>query len=210
MSVDPSQLSAQLAPFGPYFRVHWDDLGIPPSAAQRIRAVSATFGAGVPERVSASVAHLDLVSRMLSPLLGAAVVAGLGLRPAAVLATAGEPVLVLPRRVTTREPDLAWAEEILRGPVAELDAAFHVSLDNARIRRGNVVSALHGAAGVLQTVAPEHVQRTQEILALFLEHPTLQDSWTSPPFARTTCCLIYQVPGHGLCGDCALKAGRRR
>ena len=209
MPVETSQLSTQLAPFGPYFRVHWDELGIPPSAAQRIRAVSAVLGRNVPERVNASVAHLDLVSRVLSPLVGAAVVAGIGLRPATVLVTAGEPIPVLSHRVTTREPDQAWAEEILRGPVAELDAAFHVSLDNGRIRKGNVVSAINGAGGVLNTIAPEHIRRTEQIVGLFLNHPNLLDSWTAPPFLRNSCCLIYQAPGHGMCGDCALKLGRR-
>lgn len=29
-------------------------------------------------------------------------------------------------------------------------------------------------------------------------------------FVRRSCCLYYQVPGGGLCGDCVLRTGRRR
>lgn len=211
MAPPPLELVAdRLAPFGPYFRLQVNGSGLPVNAASRIRALRPTLTGprahSVADRVVAGTAHLDLAAHLVSPLIGAAVVCDVGLMLPELRLVPGRPVPVVPPLTPTREPDQLWADQVLAGPVAELDAAFAAILPNAAIRSGNVASAVHGCGLVLRSVAPETAERTNSLVNLLLLHPRLRSSWTAPPFIRNSCCLLYRATRpERYCGDCVLR-----
>ena len=66
-----------------------------------------------------------------------------------------------------------------------------------RLLWGNVASALHAAPRVL--ALPAARPWAAEMLQMMpLKGEMLGDR-------RATCCLFYEVPGGGLCGDCVLS-----
>jgi ferric iron reductase protein FhuF len=66
-----------------------------------------------------------------------------------------------------------------------------------RLLWGNVASALHAAPRVLEL--PQAGAWAAELLAM----PPLRGEMLGD--RRATCCLFYEVPGGGLCGDCVLS-----
>ena len=92
---------------------------------------------------------------------------------------------------------------------------------SAQVLRGNVASALAGAAGIIADSRPDHAERAGRIVERVLALPPLAgsgelvrpDPSRSRRFlVRNNCCLYYRIPGGGLCGDCMLtpEADRRR
>ena len=84
--------------------------------------------------------------------------------------------------------------------------------------RGNVASALAGAAAVLAGTCPARAEAaywlTAQMLALEPWRGTGEfvlsgPGGSRPQFVRHSCCLLYRVPGAGTCGDCVLTAARR-
>ncbi|WP_045299692.1 (2Fe-2S)-binding protein [Saccharothrix sp. ST-888] len=240
---------AQLQALGPYFALDLHDPDEPPQPpwrpmgelvtdasvlADRIEAVRAFLAAGggqaadaVETRVAASVVHLGLAARILSPALALAVLDGCagpltlaGLRWQPQLGSAFP--LSRARDTVTRslgtEADVADAlgSGLFDGAIAELataTAAFGVS---EHILRGNAASGLNGAATVLAAARPEHAPRVRAVLARVLRHPALAGAGAvvDGSFRRRSCCLIYRAaPGRAgaLCGDCVLtgRPGRR-
>jgi hypothetical protein len=143
-------------------------------------------------RVAASVAHLGLVARLLSPALGIAALSDTHAFPS------------LDPRTTWWQPELGGAsplslpdEPLVDGfpatPIDDLSVAFAHSPLSPLIIRGNVDSARHTAATIIGRVIPA--------LA-----PTPAPN-PAQRFRRRSCCLIYRAapPGRGrLCGDCPL------
>ena len=101
---------------------------------------------------------------------------------------------------------------------ATFGAVFRLS---QHVLRGNVASALAGASVVLALAFPERAEPagrlTAQVLALgwlrgtgqFVQPDPGQPRWF---LTRRSCCLLYRVPGAGMCGDCVLrreKPGRR-
>ena len=236
---------------GPYFAWEpWDggpgwrplaDLWDPDVAAERVDAARDTLVKmsglardDIGEREVASITFLGLASRLLSPLLAAATVGGalplpdggrLWWRP-----VAGGPLPFAYRDLSAAScvgwDATALAEALtahgVRGlvePLLEVYAQrFSVS---AQVLRGNVASALGGAAGMLADTAPEHAGRTASVVAEMLARPPLQGTAElvrpSPDherwfLVRNNCCLYYRIPGAGTCGDCVLtqEPERRR
>jgi hypothetical protein len=185
------------------------------------------------ERVAASIVFLGLAARLVSPPLGAAVLGGvvpdltldnLWWRP-----VDGGPVPLAaggPGPVTGREiGDAASGERLddaavllsercvqgMAGPVAgAFQARFRLS---PLVLRGNIASALAGAAGMLARSFPDRAetagQLTARILALGPLRGTgelVQPDASQPRrfLVRRSCCLYYRVPGAGTCGDCVL------
>ena len=81
------------------------------------------------------------------------------------------------------------------------------------VLRGNIASALAGAAGMLARSFPDRAetvgQLTARILALGPMRGTgelVQPDASQPRrfLVRRSCCLYYRVPGGGTCGDCVL------
>ncbi|SFE52001.1 FhuF 2Fe-2S C-terminal domain-containing protein [Actinacidiphila alni] len=209
-----------------------------PALAERVAGVRrylAAMGGGPPEtvetRVAASVAHLGLVARVLSPMLALAVLRGevaSGLRLADLR---WRPVLGGPFPLSLPDPppgdDLsgaplealaaALARDLLDGPVRELTDAFAPFRVSPHILRGNTASALNGAAGMLAAARPADAGRVRSLAAALLDRPPLRGTSTREGtaeagayrFRRRSCCLIYRAaPGRAgaLCGDCALAS----
>lgn len=148
--------------------------------------------AAVEPRVAASVAHLGLVARVLSPALALAVLRGEvtpGLRLAELR---WQPVLggPFPLSLPDTAPgasstgsagdDLAaaLARHLLDGPVRELADAFAPFRVSPHILWGNTASALNGAAGMLAAARPADADRVRSLAALLLDRPPLRGTST--------------------------------
>jgi hypothetical protein len=235
----PASASAQLAALGPFFAVgfHAADgkpsgdwrpmrglLDDPAVLDGRVAAVRAFLAAGTAQdpdavelRVAASVVHLGLVARIIAPMFGLTLLQGQA--PALfVRDLRWQPTLggMFPLSLPSSSPDPA--PTILDGAVAELSplaARFGVS---AHILRGNVASAIGGAATAATTTRPDLADAARALLADLLGHPLIAGSAHLEPagtLRRHSCCLIYRAAPDrdgGLCGDCALapRRGKRR
>ncbi|GAA3525030.1 (2Fe-2S)-binding protein [Amycolatopsis ultiminotia] len=188
-----------------------------PVLRQRVAGVQEVLAAGggrVELRVAASVAHLGMVARLCSPAL--ALAAGHGRVPDFAGAwwqpTVGGAVpLSLRENAIGRPPAVvaAFDERILQGPVARLDRAVAGFSLAENVRRGNVASALNGAATVLRSQRPEWTAAITELLGGLERLPALAGTATRTGgrFRRRSCCLIYRAaPDHAgpKCGDCVL------
>jgi FhuF 2Fe-2S C-terminal domain len=186
--------------------------------------------AEVAERVAASIVFLGLASRLVSPSLGAAVLGGvvpyltldnLWWRP-----VEGGPVPLAAGPVTGRgigdrpagrlldDAAMLLSERCVRGmadPVARaFQGLFRLS---PLVLRGNIASALAGAAGMLARSFPDRAETAAQLTARMLALEPLRGSGelvqpdASQPrrfLVRRSCCLFYRVPGGGTCGDCVL------
>ncbi|MEV7603058.1 (2Fe-2S)-binding protein [Kitasatospora sp. NPDC089797] len=202
----------------------------PAASAERVagaRGHLAAAGGQPPEaverRVAASVTHLGLAARVLSPAFGVAVLDGAlfgyGLREARWQPTPGGLFpLSLPARAAVPLADPAelaerFAAEVLDGAVRELTEAFAAFGVPPRIGWGNVASAVNGAAAAVVRSAPQLAGRARQLAALLLDRPPLRGAGTvaadGTRFRRRSCCLIYRAApdrAGGLCGDCVLSA----
>ncbi|MFI0898294.1 hypothetical protein [Streptomyces sp. NPDC020983] len=205
----------------------WQALDGPAVAARAgaVRAWLAAAGGRPPEaveaRVGASVAHLGLAARLVSPALAAAVLHGtlLDHRLAAVRwrPVLGGPVPLSLPAAALRGPALppgaladAFAARLHDGPLAEL-AALHVPLGVSRhILLGNTASAVNGAAAMIAAARPRLAAATAAFAAALLDREPLRaqrDRTAAGAFRRRSCCLIYRAAPDrrgALCGDCAL------
>jgi hypothetical protein len=78
-------------------------------------------------------------------------------------------------------------------------SGFRVS---SRVLRGNVASALDGARQAIDSPAVDDLVRD----ALGLGELSGTAAQLPPTFRRASCCLLYRLPGRGLCGDCVLTS----
>jgi hypothetical protein len=178
-------------------------------------------GNAVPERVIASITFLGVASRLLSPPLGAQVLAG---------------VLPVPR------PEQLWWRPVPGGPwpiaysggvgsgdfaggvvgglVTPVLRAFRDRFVlSPQVLWGNVASALAGAAGVLADQRPDRAESAGRLAGDLLAAPPLAGTGTlvqpAAPhprrfLVRHNCCLYYRIPGGGTCADCVLTADADR
>ncbi|WP_148588666.1 (2Fe-2S)-binding protein [Streptomyces sp. WAC01526] len=248
---EPSAAStAHLAALGPFCAFETHPAGSEPSPPWRPLSEAAQEGSGVlrgrvasvraslaansgrpPEavapRVAASVAHLGLVARVISPVLGLAALHGLPSRPLTLgdlwwgSALGGAFRMSLPREAVTpvaggdTRTAGAIAADMLDGPVRALVDAFAPFSVSRRILWGNVASAVNGAATGITAAAPGLEQPARAVALAFLRQPQLRDTHTlethNGRFTRRSCCLIYQAAPNAagaVCGDCVLVRGR--
>jgi ferric iron reductase protein FhuF len=189
------------------------------------RSLAARHGVELDEidaRAAASLHFLAVAARLVSPVLagiarhGVTLDTDLGLgwwRPG----TDGPIPLgwapVHPVAVTSAAEAATLIERGLLGrvvaPLADVVAAtFGVS---PHVIRGNVASALNGAAIVLGASRRTLVIRPEAVVATLLTRGWLVGAGrytTEGRFFRNNCCLYYRVPGGGPCADCVLVAGR--
>jgi hypothetical protein len=186
--------------------------------------------AEVTERVAASIVFLGLAARLVSPSLGAAVLGGVV--PSLTLDNLwwrpvdGGPMPLAAGPVTGREigggADGEWLDEaagaLSRGCVRGLvepvmDAFRELFRVSPLILRGNIASALAGAAGMLASGFPDRAETAGQLTARILDLPPLRGSgeFVQPDVSnprrflvRRSCCLYYRVPGGGFCADCVL------
>jgi hypothetical protein len=195
----------------------------PAVLGERVAEVRRLLAAGpgapvVDQRVPASIVHLGLVARLLSPPLGAALVAGVlpaappgrvhlrlaGANPLPLALSSPEPVAV-PDPVSIAD---ALALHWLGPAVAPLTATVHERFRlSRRVLTGNVASAAAGALLAAGTALPELAPRATAVLEALLAAGPLAgtgDLRADGSFVRRSCCLFYRLPGAGTCGDCLL------
>lgn len=218
----PAQALAAAAALGPFCTV---DPSAGPGAVDladgarlleaRAGAVAGVLGPAAGLREVRSLVHLGVVARVLSPALGAALVAGVLPVPGRVVL---QPVGSNPVPMTwsgvrlvevpgPRHVAAALAEHWLAplvGPWTDAVAARSVS---RRVLTGNVVSALHGTGVVVGAARPDLAGRTRAVLdALLTDGPLAGTGGWRPDgsFARRSCCLLQRLPRAGACADCVL------
>ena len=244
-----------LATLGPFFAVQSHDAGSAPDAGwrpfsdlvdvpevlrTRVDAARAVLAAGRPIetieiRVAASVVHLGLAARLLSPLLALAALHDLDHVPAlsdirwrdtlggVVPLSLPHPLLEGP---APAHPDWdRWATDLVAGPLADVSRAVAALTPSAHTRRGNIASAVHGAVTVLSNAVPDRraagpAERSRTLGRLLLDRPELRAAAGGEPgtsaFRRRNCCLIYRAAeparpatirtARPICGDCVLTA----
>jgi hypothetical protein len=206
-SVAWQPFSALLAPDSPVLRAE--------VVALRAR-LAAQAGVAIDEvapRVAASLWFLGWSARLVSPWLAATAIAGGApvLPPDQLL---WQPTRAQPVRLAVRDiadaalagPDDLYAacvEALVRPLLAATAETFPVS---RRLLWGNVASAAAGAAAAAATMVPTRAVAARAALDRLLTTGELvgQGEWRGPVFVRRSCCLLYRVPGAGLCGDCVL------
>jgi len=236
-----------LAAFGPFFAVQthlpgsiphepWHamnelvegpDVLMDRVAAVRVRLAVASGQSpdGVELRVAASVTHLGLVARLVSPALAVAVISGEMLevdleatRWQRVVGGAFPLSVLRPADTDASGPDAhpelltgLLARRVLDGPVRDLVEATAALSVSRHVLWGNVASAIHGAASMIATRQPAWANRSRVIASLLLDQPPLRDTSVASVaggFRRRSCCLIYRaVPkaARAVCGDCVLS-----
>lgn len=254
MSVGPesaaesSAASAQLAALGPFFAAESHDPNAAPTGpwrsmaelfddpdamSQRVYSVRAYLSAAggrdrppeaVEPRVAASVTHLGLAARTLSPFYALAVTrrrlpSTVGLRDLRWQPASGStfalsiPGLDRAAPIHDDETSETMARDVESLAIELCDAMrpFGVS---PRVLWGNVASALNGARIALSAADPGLAARARadddDVKAL-LSRPLLADAWrrtAAGAFQRRSCCLIYRAAPDrrgALCGDCVLS-----
>jgi ferric iron reductase protein FhuF len=192
--------------------------------AAEVRAVLAAGpGSPIPDpAVVASLTHLGLVARLVSPLLGAGLLGGvLPVTPVEhvhVRLAGANPVplaLVSTSTAAAASPqDLASAFHRfwLIPAVEPLTLAVRASTPISRqVLDGNVASAIAGALQMAATARPELSAPADTVLDELLASGLLAGAGRrrdDGSFVRRSCCLFYRLPGAGTCGDCVL--GERR
>jgi hypothetical protein len=233
---------ADNATIGPFFNVHTHLPGMPPPApwrrmtelidtpdvlaarVDRIReALGTTAGRTANQievRVAASVAHLGLTARILSPLLALSITTGVV--PAVTLnqlywqdELGGAFPLSISAPIEPETPPargIAWlaaafSEQILDGPVAAITTAVRGARPVSElILWGNVASAVVSAGTLITTQRPDFAGDIAALTVALFEQPTLHGTGDlGPPFWRRSCCLIYRIASPAptaICGDC--------
>ncbi|WP_328608628.1 (2Fe-2S)-binding protein [Amycolatopsis sp. NBC_00345] len=228
-------MTEDFAGLGPFFAVHthvtgatatppWrplDELVADESVlGSRIASVRTALAGGRPDdavewRVAASVTHLGMVARLLSPALAFAVRDGTVL-DLGLAGTWWEPVPGGAVPLSVRPPSGpplpddalvdALASQVLDGPIRLVTGLFPLS---GQVLWGNVASAVNGAATMLGTDRPEWTVRAHALATALLDRAPLLGTSTRAEgrFRRRSCCLIYRVAPTGsgaVCGDCVL------
>jgi len=167
-------------------------------------------------RLAASSLHLGIAARLLSPGIGAAV--AFSALPA--LTTTSVRVHITdthtPRFAMT---GVAWSEVADTTAAAgalgrsvlvvltELGRALHALVGlSPQVSRGNLISAANGAVTVMALTRPQLRTPGRTLIRELLEIEPLCGTghFEGDQLIRRSCCLFYQVPGAGLCGDCVL------
>jgi hypothetical protein len=236
----PRDVLGDLAGLGPFFAVDAHPAGAEPAPPWRpgrelaepsgpllariesVRAALAERGGCPPGdielRVAASVMHLGLTARLVSPALAALAGRGrLDLRLDGLWwqDTAGGPV---PLSV----PDPGGAERSGAGPADDCrrlldeviapvtEAVSGLVPVSPRVLWGNVASAVNGAAGMVAAQRADLSEQAWAVAAAFFRSPRLgrERRPPGPSFRRSSCCLIYRLAPAGpraVCGDCVLR-----
>lgn len=221
-----------LAALGPFFAVERHDAGtpvqepwrpmseifdVPGVLADRVRVVREVLAASaarapheIEPRVAASVMHLGMVARLISPMVGYAALTGRMLT--VDLDTArwqAFPGGAFPLSLPLDVADRPTAGEFIDGPIAQLVSATLATVKlSPGLLWGNVASAVNGAAMVIATNRPDLGERVFDICSDVLADRRLRGSTYTPPgvgFRRRSCCLIYRTTSHtpqAICGDC--------
>jgi ferric iron reductase protein FhuF len=188
-------------------------------ARRRMAVAAGTSADSFEPRATASIWHLGIAARLVSPALGAAVLArwvprldnllwspetatgpdGLAIRAADI---EGTPVADAAGAAAAIEAGVVGTA--IRPITESVSALAAVS---ANVLWGNVWSAFAGAATVLAAGRPTAGRAAVDVVRMLVATTphTLAGGYDSAGrFRRDTCCLYYRLPRGGLCGDCVL------
>lgn len=209
-------------PWRPFERLAGGDL-LPARIAAVVAVLAeraAVAADQIDPRAAASLVHLGLAARLVSPPLAAAVLGGavLHLDPQRLYwRDVLGPVPLTHPGLTATSVDPEDAEAIAaatvaalaQGPVAGLTAAIGEIGVSRQVLWGNVASSFAAAAAGLVRCAPDRASTVHHVVQrVFAREPLHgQGSFGAAApsgFKRTSCCLYYRIPGGGYCGDCVL------
>jgi hypothetical protein len=198
-----------------------NDAGVARTYARRAQsAIAASMRvdvADVPIKAAASSVHLSIAARLLSPVIGAATC--LATFP---LLTAknvfwqqtsthrmelGVADAELARVTGPRQSANAIADSLIGDVLRPLNETMRLATAlSQKVLWGNIASAANGAVTVLSQSRPADEPRGRALVAALIATDPLRDAAEilDGQFRRRNCCLFYQVPGAGYCGDCVL------
>lgn len=190
---------------------------------RRLAEATGCTSGDVEWRVAASAFQQGLASRLLSPVLGAALCHGY-LLDAAQLHwdphRTGPLVLALgagragPAPTRAQELAAGLTRRVLTAVLEPVGGALRAQgRVAAGLLWGNAASALAGAVHTLGGARPERAEEGITLARLLLERGPLAGGGVfvpvagegPPAFRRTSCCLYYRLPGRAVCGDCVLQ-----
>lgn len=175
----------------------------------------------IPVKVAASSFQLGISARLLSPVIGATTCFGTVplLSPGSL--TWQPTPKHFPRFAIT---DVGWAvaptparaadlisASLLTGVLEPLNNKLRTLMSlSPQVTWGNAISAANGAVTVLSMSRPQHEGAGRALVRALLETEALTGSgrFTGGKFVRHSCCLFYQAPRSGLCGDCVLTVSQ--
>ncbi|MGV0741296.1 (2Fe-2S)-binding protein [Mycolicibacterium sp. XJ870] len=173
--------------------------------------------ADVPLKAAASSVHLSIASRLLSPVIGAAItLSKIPVLDADSLVwqrdSSHRPLLAVTRLQWIAATGSAQTAATIAGTVVgEVLGPLNETMRRAvalspQVLWGNVASAANGAVTVLAQSRPADEHRGRALIAALMVTDVLRDAAeiADGRFRRRNCCLFYQVPGGGYCGDCVL------
>lgn len=157
-------------------------------------------------RAVASTMALGLFSRLLSPVLGAAVLGSVTLpadpRTTWLRRVQRGPIPLATTAAPTRADPLAALEGLVLPLVTLISQSCRLS---RKVLIGDVAAAVVGSCEVIGAARPDLAGAAQTIRAGLLTTPQLRGSGTTEgPFVRSSCCLIWQLPMHYICSNCVL------
>ena len=172
----------------------------------------------IDHRAAASIWHLGVVARIVSPVVGAVAAAWWTPRLDRLLwrrdgdrqpmfgIRAGD--LAGVRTETAADAAQAVHAGVVRTIVTPLTrTASDAAAVSEHVLWGNVWSAFAGAAAVAVSAGPDVGRTAAAVVRAVVETADrpLAGRFVSPRrYRRDTCCLYYRLPGGGLCGDCVL------
>lgn len=174
---------------------------------ENTRAAIGRVGATPREiRAVASTMALGLFSRLLSPILGAAVLDVAG--PVPDLSTtwfAPVPRGTIPLAISVplaRVDPQDGVDGMVMPLVEPMSRTYRLS---RRVLLGDVAAAVAGSCEVMAWVRPDLSRAAEDLRAELLTTPGLAGTGTPRgPFVRSSCCLIWQLPMHYICSNCVL------
>lgn len=175
-------------------------------------AIGGVGGSPREVRAVASTMALGLFSRLLSPVLGAALLGAPSLSPdprATFLKRVRRGTIPLATGAGRVDADpRAVLEGLVLPLIPQMSRVYRLS---RRVLIGNAAAAVAGACGVVEAVRPDLAEEAEDLRAALLTTPRLAGSGTPRgPFVRSSCCLIWQLPMHYICSNCVLvDAGTR-
>ena len=171
----------------------------------------------IPRRLAASSFQLNVVSRLISPVLGAAALAGAvplftpdsvrwiekeGHSPHFEIVDVGCASAPTPVRAAE-----LISNSLLTTIVGPLNETLKTTASlSDRVSWGNTISAANGAVTVMAMSRPDLEPSGRALVRALLALGPLRDTgaFDGSRFVRRSCCLFYQAPSGGLCGDCVL------
>ena len=191
-------------------------------ARARLAAAAAVDESAVESRAAASVWHLGIVARVVSPALAAAALAGWCPRLDRVqcrqVQSESDPA---PSSLAIRTDELdgtpvagaaagvaALEASVMDSVLAPLTRTVAtVGSVSDHVLWGNVWSAFAGAAVMIASARPASGDDAPAIVRALVEagDRPVPGRYLSGRYRRDTCCLYYRLPRGGLCGDCVLR-----